>query len=187
MTIYILGTLQETAIALDDKSLDQMIKDIAQVLCNVHYLECIYTPLNNDQKLSELTKNIPLQLQNNEKGLTASYDSWTQWARECVANYSLLVELALAGSDEWTWRRSDPKLDPQFHKCHSVIEWLEDNIPDLPDSPFLDLITSLPRIMPNKYEINIINFFANYKIYYAHTLPKDVTWTRREKPKWLGG
>lgn len=38
MTIYILSEdPKETAQFLDDKSLDKMIRDISQVLCNVHY------------------------------------------------------------------------------------------------------------------------------------------------------
>lgn len=196
MTIYILGTPRETARSLDDESLNRMIKEIAQVLSNVH--DYVLSPnywTSADGALSP--KNI------NSK--------WSCWARECVANYNYLVELGSRCCLEHinrTYKYGDEKI--KTHKMQSIIEWVQDNVPNLPTQFFIrdelggDRIqggllgnehTSIPLVMPKKYinyeTIEIIedNIFVNainsYRNYYKSKLKPDATWTRREKPAWI--
>lgn len=114
--IWILDSTPEAiAQALDDRSLSRIIKDIAQVLCNVshilhwEYLEenkcckeprpdcgCYYDTLNNEetplQPNSYLDKNYLIR--------------WAVWARTCLANYHYLCDLAQECIVEFYFRKN---------------------------------------------------------------------------------
>lgn len=143
---------------LDDKTLNQQIKAIAQTLCNVHH---------EVDGLRITLKQIPLspeRVVKHGKGIELSWDNYTSWASECLANYKHLVDMGLACCSEYIYRYSDIKC-PSCHKEHSdkffditkpnmpcencgqfagstelvrheyesVIEFARDNVPDLPD------------------------------------------------------
>lgn len=160
MTIYILDQdITKSAQYLDDKSLDRQIKDIAQVLCNVHHYEPetdLYKPFNN----------CPL----NFKEVPYSLIKWSQWTRKCVANYKYLAALLDACLTEY-WNRfvnevSNPDIG-KYNRLTHVIGWCIDSVPDLPDFsiidrgknkvglPIVDKVpldrTSFPLFMPKKY------------------------------------
>jgi hypothetical protein len=100
---------------LDDKSLDRMIKDIAQVLCNAHYF------LSEGDYKKNYTAPLPLSAPNNK-----FIWIWSQWARECVANYKYLTELGIECNYEYQERFN------KLHNSNLVIHWAYDNVPDLP-------------------------------------------------------
>lgn len=198
MTILILdNSPEEIAKALDDKSLDKMIKSIAQVLCNVHWLEngesiecslCRYYAVRMKKSTCNcLSKNkIPLPS-------TQVLYKWSQWARECVANYKWLVELGLACDWEFAYR-SDFKLDKKYH---DIIEWARDNVPELPkqiyqkdDLGYTVLMcgilgnepTPFPLVMPKEYlcttpideDYLFLKVRESYRTYYNHLLNKNL-------------
>lgn len=164
MTIYILDN--DPAICaeyLDDKSLNRMIKYIAQVLCNVHWM----------QPIDSLNQNIPLMPKKNNEC------KWTQWAKEYKANYNYLVFLGLQLCCEYDYRFFKVKESKKIgdhnlifgygHKYYNIIDWCEENIPDLPtrdheigcgcsecDNGFRKNITPLPLVMPKKYQMGTI-------------------------------
>lgn len=175
MTIYILdeGPAQ-CAQALDDKSLGNMIKDIAQVLCNVSWFfqqkltmcdSCRYYLISPTKNPCTCIKNddryykIPLL----PKNFT---DSWTKWARGCKANYLYLVELGLECSKEYALRKG--LLSENYHKMDNVLEWVRDNVPDLPDTLLLthppqpSPRTPFPLVMPKKYNIPYIEHYSHW-------------------------
>lgn len=160
---------------LDDKTLSCQIKNVAQVLCNVDWLQSISEDRNDDEyaplKFTKKFKECP----------------FTKWTAECSANFDFLVKLGLECCEEWIYRfkpcvdvcSSCDELNYQ-HKSQSVIEWAASNKPDLPCSadncrngitieyrdsartkvnnnatrvkcPFYDLTTPFPICVPNKY------------------------------------
>lgn len=113
MTIYILDNDPvKCAQSLDDKSLNKMIKDIAQVLCNVH------RKIEFDKHYMYVT-NIPLK--------PTDWDSkWSQWARECRANYLYLVDLLETCLGEYSFRKLPCKF---YFKFFNITIWARDNCP----------------------------------------------------------
>ena len=159
MTIYILyQDPQKTAEYLDDKSLDKQIKDIAQVLCNVHHLESDY--INEPDYFDD---GIPLDYSLHPIKIRSNQD-WVFWARECKANYLYLVELAIHLIKEAVYRKQVFLTNPS--KYEKIIFWARDNVPDLPSNchscalcynetnegcKFCQKFPVLPLIMPKKY------------------------------------
>lgn len=149
---------------LDDRTLSKQIENIAYTLCNVHRM---FWP-------EQITKDIPLPY----KGIR-SITPYTQWARECAANYDYLVKLGLECCIEYMDRFSELEDDkettahikiPKLHKLESVIKWADENRPDLPlqmNSPtgkalwfgfndesmegVIGDTTPFPLVMPEKY------------------------------------
>lgn len=127
---------------LDDKTLGEMISACAQTLCNA---QCEITLFDGGYSLD--WKNKP------PLGGKDINNEWSQWARECRANYDQLVKMGLACCREYMWRFSDFEWedviidkDDDFyeysiivstnelkeHKLQSVIEFARDNAPSLP-------------------------------------------------------
>lgn len=139
--IYILDEdPKKTAEYLDDRSLGRMIKAIAQVLCNAHHEQSDYI---DDPDYFDT--NIPLEWDGFILKKTKNSE-WSQWARQCRANYLYLVELALSLCRENVERftnwvtihdldceTKDPR---EFYKKQLTIEWARDNVPDLPRVPW---------------------------------------------------
>ncbi len=212
--IWILGTPEETAKALDDRSLDKQIKAIAQTLCSVHWSHAkeAYLPnCNGDTEYKFNTDRIPL----NPKNFT---DEFTQWTGTCRANYSKLVDMGIEACKEAEYRYMHKSYfgKPLKHKLQPVIEWCKSNCPELPDSS----ITSFPITIPVDYWVAedpfpVCDLVASHKKYYRAKLPpenltctyknfcpnaknglhnniphsyrnpKAPTWTRRPIPCWL--
>ncbi len=165
MTIYILSNEhKETARSLDDKSLDKQIKDIAQVLCNVHHMQSKYACQACDRgfEYEECTcmvdHGIPLPSRLNKDW---KFGEWEHWVHECRANYLWLGELGLELIKEFNIRGQVPSLKGLY--IMQAIHWARENVPGLPDKDefFGDQyaihtygkITSLPLVMPKKYII----------------------------------
>lgn len=195
MLIYILGSQKETAQALDDKSLEKMIKALAQVLCGCHQAIPEYWAFKN----------------------TKIHLKWISWACECLANYEYLLMLLDDLLKEYNFRFLDNyTVDTIFNRLFNIFLFLRDNAPDLPNylltcyPPKLPSHTAFPLVMPNKYrvkEMEIIEggvrevsdqhdaVIESYRNYYSATLYKNLkrqhepkiapSWTRREKPKWI--
>jgi hypothetical protein len=138
VTIYILD--QDTKLCaqmLDDTALSRAIREIAQVLCNVHWI-CCDLLLKDYQKTGKYNEFYPHKIPLSCKG---ENNPWSTWTRECRANYRWMVELGMACCQEYTLRftkdrdvNAYPALTKfKYHKMQSVIEWARDNVPDLRD------------------------------------------------------
>lgn len=198
MTIYTLSQDHaETARWLDDRSLDKMIKDIAQVLCNVHWY--IFIPDLDVISAGKIppnlfqVSNIPLRF-----GMTQSISRWSQWARECRANYLWLVNLL----DHLLWEQIFRFKKLHDGKYHEIFKWARDNVPDLPERVkikqyigagyFGEIATDItpPVVMPSKYHALTpyskpedcgssdggleIDVFESYRNYYESKLNKKI-------------
>jgi hypothetical protein len=173
MTIYPLPPQE-----LDDKTLSRQIKNIAQALCNVHWLQ-LDCDIAKGIDINYIC--IPLD-ENNRDNL------FTQWASTCLAKYLKLVEMGMDACNEWIFRFINKGKVYNPHKLQSVIEWARDNVPELPcnqtdyslpsDSFIYDVYqipgytTPFPLVMPDKYknrpfekyskEYPIIESYRNY-------------------------
>ena len=186
---------------IDDKTLKKQIKAIAQVLCNVHHLE--------NECSKKIDDNIPLSRSKNYKNIL----KWSQWARECVANYNKLVEMGLASCAENDYRHKlKLKIEYKPHKMFSVILWARDNVPNLIILDKWGTVTlngrptPFPLVTPKKFRFRCPCGncdIRSYRNYYRHKLQQKIKklypnlkekvyprlagieWTRREKPEWL--
>ena len=140
--IYILDEdTEKCAQFLDDKSLDKMIKTIAQTLYNVHYFPL--AEQNEHYKISQLIKETGKMYSKRSKAIkyqkTAGLmldDKWTQWALQCKANNRYLIRLGIDCCREYHCRYAD-KCDMElyhcgaWHKMRDVIDWDGVNTPNL--------------------------------------------------------
>jgi len=169
VTIYILDNdLKKIAEALDDKSLNKMIKNIAQVLCNVHHkigMDWLRTfDTDNKWENTQKFRSIPLT-----KTFLDAPGAWEDWARECKANYLYLGEFGRELIKEFNFRYDIPMLKKQECNNFYAIHWVSHNVPNLPyyfetehtkehwtfiisdGSVKDDIKTPFPLIMPKKY------------------------------------
>lgn len=198
MTIYILDKDPKLcAQMLDDKSLDKMIKSIAQVLCNAHYIDV-------DHRIKDFYKNPSksgghlygekgaITMENKfEESIPLSESKnceWSEWAYKCKANYLWLVELGLNCIKEYNLRFSlNMHMLQQARHCKHPIEWARDNVPDLP--PVVKYEngnqtryilnrdhTPLPLVMPKKYfksyPYSLIHIVESYRNWYQAKMKK---------------
>lgn len=188
MTILILdNSPQAIAESLDDRSLDEMIKSIAQVLCNVHYIkkERIELGLDQGNKLEIPFPHIPHRKYKSYEPIA----QLSEWARECVANYRWLVELGNECDKEYHYRWVHDEIPIEetdiFMISCSAIHWASVYIPELPNGS----MTPFPLVMPEKYIKNdlimhrlkekkillkTINAEESYRNYYNHLLVKGL-------------
>lgn len=183
--IYILDSdITKISVYLDDKSLDNMIKDIAKTLFMVHYLKLARE--NKHLEISELLKQTGFKAGIRNKDGALIDDKFTQWGTECRANYLYLVELGLACNKEYTIRTNFDS-----HKLLKVLAWCKVFIPDLPDkstqvsgtgsTPVIieNYTTSFPLVIPKRYIAtsndlikfpNENGFVISYRSYYQSKL-----------------
>lgn len=190
--IWILdSTTEAIARSLDDRSLSNMIKEIAQVLCNTHHLK-----RPRDISLSEWFEKNPMKIP-----LTNTFrlEEWTYWASICLANYHYLCDLAqecivefyfrknldfnrivgqlnlskTTGIDYAVWGIGGAILAGlKLHKYHESIEWCIQNSPELPkcslelQCAFCDLPTEFPLVMPEKFIITYIGVYQSKHSYH---------------------
>ena len=201
MSIYILdNNPAECAKMLDDKSLDKMIKDIAQVLCNVHHELSDY--INDADYFDD---DIPLCWSGHSLKHYKNAE-WSSWATECNANYLYLVNLGLACSYEIEIHR---KIRSNYNKKYAeILRWARENIPgDFHKCVSVSTLSclgkcGLPMIMPKKFiklcsdingdatdnlpEFMVIQSYRNYYQAKLRQKPECFTiYTNRKKPEWI--
>lgn len=183
---------------LDDRTLEEQIKNIGQVLCNVHHADWAkHVPIAKCWK-----PNVPLEpvLYNPYCKRPKPVQEWQRWAYECTANYDYLVKLGLACIQECYYRWNEPIPENTKYKYAEVIEWADKNRPvfNYYADEYIGLPTPFPLVMPQKYKHNHIaiimdaidgtdiNAIESYRNCFRAKLVKRTTmWTRREKPQWL--
>ena len=78
----------------------------------------------------------------------------TKWTRESIQHYRWLVRHGLEVCNEFTKRYG------KYHKTQDVMEWCQNNEPNIPDNGF----TPPPQCMPDEYKNN--DTIEAYKTFY---------------------
>ena len=96
-----------------------------------------------------------------------------KWVRASSANWYWLMCHAYGLSAEYTFRYK------KVHKCHSVLDWLHDHSPILPNGPR----THFVQAMPDQYKHE--NPVVAYRAYYCGAKRHVAHWNKaRSKPDW---
>lgn len=162
MNIFHLSSdLHESVLFHVDKHVVKMRLEMAQLACTAHHI------LGTDPNI------IPYK---------ASYKNHpcAIWTRESLDNYLYVVKKGLLLCDELEYRFGTEK-----QKCKDVLEWLENNIPNIPNNGF----TLPPRCMPDEVKTKdknlISDIIQSYRNYYNQSKIHLHKWTKRENPYWL--
>lgn len=128
----------KNAQCLDDIALDEQIRAISQTLCNAYYK----FHFNSKKPRMEIVPPLKPIIEQEYSG----------WAIACHANYLQLVEMGWRACYEWHYRFQEKctadmqSWEEQYdcgghHKMKPVIEWAQNNIPQLPDNYKKDTVT----------------------------------------------
>ena len=101
----------------------------------------------------------------------------TIWTRQSVQHYNWLVEHGLEICKEFTLRYG------KHHKTQDVLEWLQANKPNLPDSKFV----APPLCMPDQYKKDdAIDAYRNFYVKDKLAV-KKLDWKKipEKKPLWV--
>lgn len=152
MNIFILDENPDTAARQHcDKHVVKMILETAQMLCTAHWESGGEAPYKSTHK------NHPC----------------TIWARESVDNYKWLCDLGVSLCDEYTLRYG------KVHKTQAIIEWLVDNVPNIPDVP----MTPFAQAMPDEYKSK--DAVQAYRNYYLGEKQNIAVWKYSQTPRWF--
>jgi hypothetical protein len=100
----------------------------------------------------------------------------TKWTRESIQHYRWLVKHGLEICDEFEKRYG------KVHATKAVLQWLEQNEPNLPDNGFVDP----PQCMPDEFKDQ--DTLAAYKKFYIDDKVKikGLNWNKlNNKPVWV--
>jgi len=144
-----------------DKHVVKMRLELAQLACTAHHLSGT-TPHFIPYKPTH--RNHPSAI----------------WTRQTLQNYSFVVLLGLALCDELDYR-----FGKKYQKCRDVLNWLADNLPNLPDEKM-----TVPLLaMDEKFKIKSVNCMSdaivNYRNYYKQGKKHLHKYTNRKIPNWL--
>lgn len=100
----------------------------------------------------------------------------TKWTRESIQHYRWLVDHGIGICEEYSRRYK------KEHKTLSVLRWLMNNEPNIPDLGFKDP----PQCMPEEYRRE--NAIEAYKLFYAKDKVniKKLDWKKiNNQPEWV--
>ena len=97
----------------------------------------------------------------------------TKWVRESARNYEWLLLHAYALCDEYTRRYG------KVHKTEEVIEWCDNNRPELPNIG----LTKQPTCMPDYCKTESV--VESYRKYYINEKAKFAKWKDGNIPSWF--
>ena len=135
-----------------DKHVVKMILESAQLLCTTHW------ETGGEAPYKKTHVNHPS----------------SKWTRESISNYKWLCELGMELCKEYTYRYG------KIHKTQQHLEWLSDNLPDIPELGF----TEIPQAMPD--ECKMENAIDGYRKYYIIEKAYMCKWKNRLQPEWFG-
>ena len=149
----------KSAIMLSDKHVIKMILESSQLLCTAHHI--CGAPPTDRYFLKKTHINHPCN----------------KWSRQSINNYRWLANHNYYLCKEYTHR---------YNKIHKVererlMEWLLNNIPDLPNIG----LTNFALAMPDEFKTKDV--VKSYRLYYNNSKAHLFSWKNREKPFWIGG
>jgi hypothetical protein len=175
-----------------DKHVVKMLLEACQLLYTAHWILAYPELLQHTYsvKIAEEQKklSIPESMSSAPDGPRAGEPGYrpahihhpcARWVRESVGNYYWACELALGLVDEYMYRFGDKH--GKLHSCAKHIEWLIDNIPDIPT---LDQ-TEFVQAMYDEYRKE--DAVEAYRAYYRGSKGERglLQYTRREMPEWI--
>ena len=99
----------------------------------------------------------------------------TKWVRESARNYEWLLLHAYALCDEYTRRYG------KVHKTEEVVEWCDNNRPELPNIG----LTKQPTCMPDYCKTESV--VESYRNYYINEKSEFAKWKDGNVPSWYSG
>jgi hypothetical protein len=156
MNIFVLSTNPREAAEFHcDKHVVKMILETAQLLYTAHWLTD--PDALDDGAYRKTHPNHPCAL----------------WARESKANYQWLCHLGFWLCEEYTHRYG------KVHKTAKHLEWLGDNIPELPNTGLTPFRLAMP------VEFKRANPVDAYRAYYLGAKVRMLAYTKRTKPAFV--
>lgn len=155
---YLSDNLQKCAEYHVDKHVVKMPLETAQLLCSAHHVH----KSKLDIPYKETHVNHPSAI----------------WTRGSINNYKTLATLGLFLCQEYTYRYD------KIHGCEKIIKWCIDNIPNIPDKPFVPP----PPAMDDIYKVKVLgklDSIMSYRKYYRDGKKHLHSWKRRRNPDWL--
>lgn len=144
-----------------DKHVVKMRLEMAQIACTVHHKN------GTDVNIIPYKK-------------THQNHPCIKWAEKSLGNYAYIVSLGLELCNELDFR-----FGTKEQKCREVLNWLAENLPDIPFKGE----TIPPNCFDPKYIVNKEYSFKavieNYKNYYLLGKTDLIKYTKREKPKFI--
>jgi hypothetical protein len=144
-----------------DKHVVKMRLELAQLACTAHHLSG--TP-SNYIPYKPTHRNHPSAI----------------WTRQTLQNYCYVVLLGLALCDELDYR-----FGTKEQKCRDVLNWLSNNLPNIPDKN----LTPPLLAMDEKFKVKGVNCMSdaidNYRNYYRLGKQHLFNYTNRKTPNWL--
>jgi hypothetical protein len=100
----------------------------------------------------------------------------TIWARQSIQHYRWLVKHGLEICNEFIKRYG------KHHKTQDVLEWLQQNEPNIPDNGFVEP----PQCMPDEFKMkNTVEAYRNFYIK-DKVKVKQLNWNKlNNKPEWI--
>lgn len=164
MNIFVLdNNIEKCAMYHNDKHVNKMILESAQMLSMVHWLT---ETDRNKLCLNYMFYDIYLLVKRHIN------HPCSKWVRKSLTNYRWLCSLAKALCKEYTYRRG------RRHKTETVIDWCIRNHPNIPD---IGLTPFAKAIGEYKTDRSVVDDYRNY---YRKAKAHLAVWIKREKPYW---
>jgi len=96
------------------------------------------------------------------------------WARKSLTNYRWLLQATRELCKEYTYRYG------KIHKSERVLEWCEENLPNIPNLG----LTPFAQAMPDEYKNP--DPVKAYRAYYLGEKRHLFVWKNRPIPYWIG-
>lgn len=97
----------------------------------------------------------------------------TIWASESINNYLYLIELTEALHEEYLYRYN------KIHKSMAILEYIKNNLPELPDIPLTPFAQAMPDVYKNKSAVTA------YQTYYINEKQHLFSWKNRDIPSFI--
>lgn len=136
-------------------------KHVVKIITEINQMLC------STHHVLQTGKNIPYRL-------SYANHPCTKWMRESMDNYNWSVELCLKLCFEYSYRYN------KVHAGEKVALWCKENIPEINKKG----LTPFYLAMPDEYKCECP--IQSYRNYYNGAKTHLFSWTKREKPHWIG-
>ena len=175
MNIFYLHKEPEVSARLHcDKHVVKMIIEYAQILSTAHRMidgEQYYDLSKNGRRIARW-RHPNSNLENVLYKASHQNHPSAVWVRENAIQYQYMYDLFVALCDEYTVRYG------KEHKSRAVINWCDENRPELPEIG----LTSFAQAMPDEYKNDDV--VEAYRAYYLGDKKEIAEWKNNNVPHW---
>jgi hypothetical protein len=97
------------------------------------------------------------------------------WVRSSLDNFIWTLDYCYALCAEYTFRFG------KRHKSQDVADWFSDNLPNIPDTGFIDPPRCFGVVPVEKSDCIVSDYQEYYKLGKSHLFK----WSKRNKPDWI--